>query len=291
MPKRWPTSNARVSDRFGLAFSVVPGHDWTMTDTTESFVRNTHDGLVTTATITRPDKLNALSDEVLRDLETAIVEIEARVAADETRCVILTGEGKAFVAGADIAGMKELDPLQARSFSAYGHRIFARLERLSVPVIAAVNGFALGGGCELALACDFIYASEKAKLGQPEVGLGVTPGFGGTQRLPRRVGIGVARELMYTGRVIRADEAHRIGLVNAVFAPDELMAAAKKCADTIAGQGPVAVAECKRVMNDGEGRPLPDGNALEVDAFGRCFESPQQKQGMTAFLEKRSADF
>ena len=215
-------------------------------------------------------------------------EIRGRAA---TRAVILTGEGKAFVAGADIAGMRDMNPIAARSFSSFGHQVFTSLEKLPCPVIAAVNGFALGGGCELALACDFIYASERAKFGQPEVGLGVTPGFGGTQRLSRRVGDGMARELLYTGKVIDAAEALRIGLANAVFAPEVLLDEARKTAATIATQGPRAVALCKEVMHRGEGRPLADGNALEVDAFGRAFESPEQREGMTAFLDKRKAAF
>ncbi|MCA9534184.1 MAG: enoyl-CoA hydratase/isomerase family protein [Myxococcales bacterium] len=254
----------------------------------DAFVRLTHEGPLSLVTMNRPDKLNALSQEVLADLKEAVTEIKGR---RETRVVILTGEGKAFVAGADIAGMRDLDPIAARSFSAFGHQVFASLEQLPCPVIAAVNGFALGGGCELALACDFIYASERAKFGQPEVGLGVTPGFGGTQRLGRRVGVGVARELVYTGKIIDAAEALRVGLVNAVFAPEALMDEARKTAALIASQGPVAVALCKEVMNQGEGRPLPDGNALEVDAFGRAFESPQQREGMSAFLEKSKATF
>jgi enoyl-CoA hydratase len=184
-----------------------------------------------------------------------------------------------------------MNPVAARAFSSFGHHVFASLETLPCPVIAAVNGFALGGGCELALACDFIYASERAKFGQPEVGLGVTPGFGGTQRLVRRVGDGQARELLYTAKIINADEALRIGLVNAVFAPEALLDEARKAAALIAGQGPVAVALCKEVMHRGEGRPLADGNALEVDAFGRAFESKEQREGMTAFLEKRKAAF
>jgi len=254
----------------------------------DAYVLLTHEGPLSLVTMNRPDKLNALSQEVLADLKAAIAEIKARPA---TRVVILTGEGKAFVAGADIAGMRDLDPIEARSFSAYGHQVFASLEQLPCPVIAAVNGFALGGGCELALACDFIYASERAKFGQPEVGLGVTPGFGGTQRLGRRVGIGHARELVYTGRVIDPAEALRIGLANAVFAPEALLDEARKTAALIAAQGPVAVSLCKQVMNDGEGRPLPDGNAIEVDAFGRAFESPERAEGMSAFLDKRKAVF
>ena len=254
----------------------------------DAFVRLSHEGPISLVTMNRPDKLNALSHEMLADLKAAVLQIKGR---HETRAVIVTGEGKAFVAGADIAAMRDLNPIAARAFSSFGHQVFTSFEQLSRPVIAAVNGFALGGGCELALACDFIYASERAKFGQPEVGLGVTPGFGGTQRLVRRVGDGVARELVYTGKVIDATEALRIGLANAVFAPEALLDEARKTALIIAAQGPVAIALCKEVMQRGEGRPLADGNALEVDAFGRAFESPEQREGMTAFLEKRKALF
>lgn len=252
------------------------------------FVRLEHDGAVSTLTIDRPDKLNALSDEVLGGLGTAIAELEGRT---ETRCVVMTGEGKAFVAGADISAMKDMGVDEAKAFSAAGHAIFAALEALPFPVIAAVNGFALGGGCELALACDFIYASSKARFGQPEVKLGVIPGFGGTQRLARRVGVAKARELVYTGAMIRADEALRIGLANAVFEPDELLAKAKETAATIATTGPLAVAAAKKVIADGEGLPLAEANALEVEAFAGCFSSVDQTEGMAAFLDKREATF
>lgn len=252
------------------------------------FVRLEHDGAVSTLTVDRPDKLNALSDEVLGGIRSATAEIAGR---RETRCVVMTGEGKAFVAGADIGAMKAMSVEHAEAFSAAGHATFAALEGLAVPVIAAVNGFALGGGCELALACDFIYASAKARFGQPEVKLGVIPGFGGTQRLARRVGVAKARELVYTGAMIRADEALRIGLANAVFEPEELLAKARETATTIAAMGPLAVAAAKKVIADGEGLPLADANALEVKAFAGCFASADQTEGMAAFLDKRDADF
>lgn len=252
------------------------------------FVRLEHDGFVSTITIARPDKLNALDEAVLGDLAEAVEQLGARA---ETRCAILTGEGKAFVAGADIAAMKEMPPVEAERLSKLGHDTLGAIEALKLPVIAAVNGFALGGGCELALACDFIYASEKAKLGQPEVKLGVIPGFGGTQRLTRRVGIGAARELVYTGGMIGAEEALRIGLVNKVFPPDELLAGARKTADTIASMGPLAVAEAKRTIRDGADRLLPEANALEVEAFAGLFSSSDQKEGMDAFLSKRDPSF
>ena len=253
-----------------------------------SFVEATHDGQVSTLTINRPDKLNALSQEVLGDLRTAIEDLSRR---DDVRAAVITGTGKAFVAGADIAAMRDMDEAQARGFGALGHEVFSTIEHLRFPVIAAVNGFALGGGCELALACDFIYASTKAKFGQPEVNLGIIPGFGGTQRLPRRVGSAMARELIYTGKMIDAAEALRVGLVNAVFEPDELLAAASKTAAEIATKGPLAVAFAKRLIRDGVDIPLPQANKRERDAFGEGFATEDQAEGMTAFLEKRAPVF
>jgi len=253
-----------------------------------SFVDLAHDQHVSTLTINRPDKLNALSQEVLSDLASAVDEVERR---EGVRAMVITGTGKAFVAGADIAAMKDMNQAEGRGFGALGHTLFARLEKLRFPVIAAVNGFALGGGCELALACDFIYASTKAKFGQPEVNLGIIPGFGGTQRLPRRVGPGMARELIYTGKMIDAVEALRIGLANAVFEPDELLGAAQKAAADIATKGPWAVAEAKRLILDGMDVPLPQGNELEQNAFGAAFDTDDQAEGMSAFLEKRTPSF
>ena len=252
------------------------------------FVKLTHDGALSELRINRPERLNALDADVLLAIEVALNEVAAR---RETRCLIVTGEGKAFVAGADISAMQSLDALGAANFAHRGQRAFAQLEALSCPVIAAVNGFALGGGCELALACDFIYASDKAKFGQPEVKLGVIPGFGGTQRLARRVGVGVARELIFTGAVIGAEEALRIGLVNRVIPGEQLLEEAKKTATTIATMGPLAVASAKRVILDGEDHPLPDANTTEAKAFGALFNTADQKEGMTAFLEKRAAVF
>ena len=253
-----------------------------------TFVEVTHAGHVSTLTINRPDKLNALSEQVLGDLNTAIEHISG---LGHVRAAVITGTGKAFVAGADIAAMRDMHPAQAREFGAMGHRIFRAIEELRFPVIAAVNGFALGGGCELALACDFIYASTKAKFGQPEVNLGIVPGFGGTQRLPRRVGSAMARELIYTGKMINADEALRIGLANAVFEPDELLAAATKAAEEMATKGPLAIASAKRLIRDGMDHSLPQANELEMDAFGEGFGTADQTEGMSAFLEKRTPDF
>jgi len=253
-----------------------------------TFVEVTHEGHVSTLTINRPDKLNALSQEVLGDLNAAIEAVSRR---DEVRAAVITGTGKAFVAGADIAAMRDMNQAEARGFGALGHRVFSSIEHLRFPVVAAVNGFALGGGCELALACDFIYASTKAKFGQPEVNLGIIPGFGGTQRLPRRVGPAMARELIYTGKMISADEALRIGLANAVFEPDELLAAAAKAAADIAAKGPLAIATAKRLIRDGMDIPLPQANKVERDAFGAGFGTADQVEGMTAFLEKRAPRF
>ena len=253
-----------------------------------SFVEVTHEGHVSTLTINRPDKLNALSREVLSDLGAAIDGLAGNQAV---RAAVLTGTGKAFVAGADIAAMKNMTEAEGRAFGALGHGVFAAIEHLRFPVIAAVNGFALGGGCELALACDFIYASSKAKFGQPEVNLGIIPGFGGTQRLPRRVGPARARELIYTGKMIDAAEALRIGLANAVFEPDELLAGAQKAALEIAAKGPMAVSAAKRLIRDGIDLPLPAANQLEQNAFGEAFGTEDQSEGMAAFLEKRAPTF
>jgi enoyl-CoA hydratase len=253
-----------------------------------SFVDVTHDGHVSILTINRPEKLNALSQQVLGDLNSAIEAVER---TPGVRAAVITGTGKAFVAGADIAAMKDMEQAEGRGFGRLGHALCGRIERVRFPVIAAVNGFALGGGCELALACDFIYASTQAKFGQPEVNLGIIPGFGGTQRLPRRVGPAMARELIYTGKIIDATEALRIGLVNAVFELDELLPAATKAAAEIATKGPIAVANAKRLIRDGANIPLPKANKLEEDTFGAMFDTEDQAEGMEAFLEKRPPVF
>jgi enoyl-CoA hydratase len=247
------------------------------------------DGPIATITVNRPDKLNALDAQVLAGLRAAVDGLRGH---ETVRCAILTGAGeKAFVAGADIAAMQSMSPDEARAFARAGHDLGVALETLPVPVIAAVHGFALGGGCELALACDFIHASSKARFGQPEVKLGVIPGFGGTQRLARRVGIARARELVYSGAMIGADEAQRIGLVNAVHPPEQLLANVRALASTIAQMGPYAIAQAKQVLLEGEERPLPEANTLEVEAFARCFTTTDQREGMQAFLEKRAARF
>lgn len=247
------------------------------------------EGPVAVLTLNRPDKLNALNAELLGELDAAVTQLTADASV---ACAIVTGAGdKAFAAGADIAAMLELSAEQARAFSALGHQIFGRMERAPFPIVGAVNGFALGGGCELALACDFLYASDKAKLGQPEVNLGIIPGFGGTQRLARRVGIGRARELCFTGDTIGAEEALRIGLVNAVVPHAELLGKVKDVAKKIASKGRVAVAQCKRVIHAGEDIPLDVANAIEMQAFGALFATADRREGMAAFLEKRAAAF
>lgn len=253
------------------------------------FVRLELDGAVAVITIDRPKALNALNQQVLRELEEAIT----RVAHDGAlRAVILTGAGeKAFVAGADIGEMTQYTTAQALIFAQMGHRVLASLEALQVPTIAAVNGFALGGGCELALACDLIYASEKAKLGVPEVTLAVIPGFGGTQRLTRLVGKARAKELIFTGEMIDAAKAKEIGLVLEVLPAAELLGHCRKVAGTIAKRGPVAVSQAKRVIEHGADLPLKDANELERQAFALLFGTSDQREGMKAFVEKRAAEF
>lgn len=246
------------------------------------------EGAVALLTINRPDKLNALNRDVLEHLHRYFTELRA---ATDVRVAILTGAGeKAFVAGADIASMRALPTAEAKAFADLGHRTGDLMESLPFPVLAAVNGFALGGGCELAMACDLIYASDKAKFGQPEVNLGVIPGFGGTQRLTRRVGVGKARELVLTGDIIDATEAHRIGLCEGVVPAAELQAHVRKVADKIASKGPLAIAQAKVVMRRGD-PTLPTANELEAQAFAMLFGTNDQKEGMGAFLEKRPAKF
>jgi enoyl-CoA hydratase len=249
-------------------------------------------GHVAKITIHRPDKLNALNARVVGELIRAFIElVHAKEGEEATRCAILTGTGKAFVAGADIAEMSSMTSVDAKRFAESGHRLGAIMEHAPFPIIAAVNGFALGGGCELALACDFIFAADSAKFGQPEVNLGVIPGFGGTQRLSRRVGIAKARELIYTGDMITAEQAAAIGLVNAVFPAADLLAKAEETAQKIASKGPLAIAAAKRVIHVGSEVTLNAGNLLESEAFAVLFGSEDQKHGMKAFLEKSKATF
>jgi enoyl-CoA hydratase len=256
--------------------------------TSEILVVTREDAIVTLE-LHRPDKLNALSVPLVIDLLRAITELDR----DPTvRVAILTGAGdKAFAAGADIGAMAEMSTSQAKAFADLGHAVGAAMEGAHFPIVGAINGFALGGGCELALACDFLYASDKAKFGQPEVNLAVIPGFGGTQRLARRVGLGRARELCFTGDIIGAEEALRIGLVNAIVPHADLMAKVNEVTKKIAAKGPVAIAQCKRVMLRGADVPLPVANELEAQAFASLFGTRDQREGMKAFLEKRAAKF
>ena len=237
----------------------------------------------------RPKALNAINPEVIRELASAIEEI---VSDASLRVLVVTGEGeKAFVAGADISTMVDLSPLKAREFALAGQRLFFRLEQLPIPVIACVNGFALGGGAEIAMACDFIYASEKARFGQPEINLGLIPGFGGTQRLPRLVGKAMAKELCLTGAMIDAAEALRIGLVNKVFPVDRLWEETMKAARAIASKGRASIRAAKQCIDRGFDLELGSGCGLEADNFALCFAGPDAREGMTAFLEKRAPVF
>jgi enoyl-CoA hydratase len=253
------------------------------------FIMLVVEGPVAVITIDRPKALNALNRQVLSELEQAVKQVAADGAL---RALIVTGGGeKAFVAGADIADMAAMSAAEALAFGELGHRVLDSLEALSIPVIAAVNGFALGGGCELALACDFIYASEKAKFGLPEVTLAVIPGFGGTQRLTRIVGRARAKEMIFTGDMIDAAKAKELGLALDVLPAADLLAHAKKVAATIAKRGPLAVAKAKRAIDGGADVSLRAGNQIEREAFAALFGSADQKEGMAAFLAKRPAEF
>ena len=251
------------------------------------YIKYEADGNVGIITIDRPKALNALNSTVLTELEEAVDGIDLNV----IRCVIITGSGeKSFVAGADIGEMSTLSAEEGVAFGKKGNDIFRKIETLPIPVIAAVNGFALGGGCELSMCCDIRIASENAIFGQPEVGLGITPGFGGTQRLARIVGPGMAKQMIYTAKNIKAPEALRIGLVNAVYPPAELMDQAKKMAAQIAKNAPIAVRACKKAINDGLDQDMDTAIETEEKLFGSCFGTYDQKEGMAAFLEKRKVD-
>ncbi|WP_075877099.1 short-chain-enoyl-CoA hydratase [Merdibacter massiliensis] len=242
------------------------------------------EGHVATITINRPKALNALSTEVLTELNAALDE----VAADkDVYALVITGAGeKSFVAGADIAEMKDKTVEEAATYGKFGNEVFRKIETFRCPVIAAVNGFALGGGCELAMSCDIRIAGDNAVFGQPEVGLGITPGFGGTQRLARLVGAGIAKEMIYTARNIKADRAAEIGLVNKVVPAGELMETVMKMANGIAKNAPIAVANAKKAINEGLQCDIDGGIAIEVKEFSDCFASEDQTYGMTCFLEK-----
>jgi enoyl-CoA hydratase len=238
---------------------------------------------IAVVTVSRPQALNALNTRFFQEMDALVAEIAGRA---DVKAVVITGDGKAFVAGADIAEMVSKTPDEARAFSRLGQRTFRSLELLEKPVIAAVNGFALGGGCELALACDFRIASTKAKFGQPEVGLGLIPGYAATQRLPRLVGLGNALHLLLTAEMIGAEDALRIGLVQKVVEPEALLAAAGETAKTIAAKGPLAVRLVKRVVREGLLKDFEAGCELEAEAFGLPFGN-EGAEGMKAFLEKR----
>lgn len=249
-----------------------------------SFVDYEVKGRVGIITINRPKALNALNSEVLDDIEAAFDGVDT----DNVRCLILTGAGdRSFVAGADIGEMSTLTKAEGEAFGKKGNDLFLKIENFPVPVIAAVNGFALGGGCEISLACDFRIASENAVFGQPETGLGITPGFGGTQRLARTIGMGMAKQLIYTARNIKADEALRIGLVNKVTSAEELLPEAEKLAGIIAGNAPIAVRHAKEAINKGYQTDIASGVEIEEKLFGGCFESEDQKEGMANFLRKK----
>ena len=249
-----------------------------------SFVRLEKEGPFAVVTIDRQEALNALNTQVLNDLNAALDEIEQD---SSLHCVILTGAGRSFVAGADIGEMVLFTAPEGKRFARHGGSIFLRIENFPIPVIAAVNGFALGGGCELSMACDIRICSSKAKFGQPEVGLGITPGFGGTQRLPRIVGVSRAMELILTAKVIGAEEAKAIGLVNEVYAPEELMDKARELAMAICANAPIAVAESKRCILMGMQTDIGTGSAFEAEAFGVTCGTADKAEGMGAFLEKR----
>ena len=251
------------------------------------FVKYDQDGFVGVITINRPEALNALNADVVKDLDAVLDSIDLNT----TRALVVTGAGeKSFVAGADIAAMSTMTVQEAREFSKAGNDVFRKLETLPIPSIAAVNGFALGGGNELAMSCDIRYCSENAMFGQPEVGLGITPGFGGTQRLARLIGTGKAKELVYSALNIKADEAYRIGLVNGVCTKEDLMPTVMKLAKKIASNAPIAVRLSKEALTDGYLSDMDHAISIEEKYFSECFETEDQKEGMKAFLEKSKVD-
>ncbi|MBF4695583.1 enoyl-CoA hydratase-related protein [Fusibacter ferrireducens] len=239
-------------------------------------------------TINKPESLNALNTKVLKELSIAVDRVKER---EDVDVLIITGAGKAFVAGADITEMKDMNAQEGRAFGTFGMHVFRKIELLEKPVIAVINGFALGGGCELAMCCDIRIASEKAKFGQPEVGLGITPGFAGTQRLTRLVGMGRAKELIFTAEIITAEQALNIGLVNSVVSSEALMRTALAMANKISANAQLAVRYAKSAINRGSESDIETAMVIEQDLFGLCFATQDQKEGMTAFIEKRVPDF
>lgn len=252
-----------------------------------NFLKIANAGAVCTLTISAPKTLNALNTTILGELDDFVSNIDPSI-----RVLIVTGDGeKSFVAGADISEMAHLNEEEGFAFGKHGADVFRKIESLPIPVIAAVNGFALGGGCELAMACDIRICSNNAKFGQPEVGLGIIPGFSGTVRLARIVGLGMAKQLIYTGKAIRADEALRIGLVNAVYEPAELLPAAIQMAESICANAPLAVSFAKECINEEYDMPADEAIRYENELFSNCFATEDQKTGMKAFLEKGKAQF
>ena len=252
------------------------------------YLKLAENGAVCTVAISAPQSLNALNSTILGELEDFVDHLDC----NKFRCLIVTGDGeKSFVAGADIKEMADLDAAQGQTFGAKGARVFRKIETLPIPVIAAVNGFALGGGCELAMACDIRICSSNARFGQPEVGLGIIPGFSGTVRMARLVGMGIAKELIFSGRTMKADEALRIGLVNAVYEPAELMDKAREMAERIAANAPIAVRYAKQCINNEYDMPADEAIAYESKMFGQCFATEDQKNGMQAFINKGKCEF
>ncbi|MBQ6238141.1 MAG: enoyl-CoA hydratase/isomerase family protein [Bacteroidales bacterium] len=252
------------------------------------YLKLAENGAVCTVAISAPQSLNALNSTILGELEDFVDHLDC----NKFRCLIVTGDGeKSFVAGADIKEMADLDAAQGQTFGAKGARVFRKIETLPIPVIAAVNGFALGGGCELAMACDIRICSSNARFGQPEVGLGIIPGFSGTVRMARLVGMGIAKELIFSGRTMKADEALRIGLVNAVYEPAELMDKAREMAERIATNAPIAVRYAKQCINNEYDMPADEAIAYESKMFGQCFATEDQKNGMQAFINKGKCEF
>lgn len=252
-----------------------------------NFITYEQEGFVGVITINRPKALNALNSEVLKELNATLDAVDL----ENTRALVLTGAGeKSFVAGADIAEMSTLTKAEGEAFGKIGNDVFRKIETFPIPVIAAVNGFALGGGCEIAMSCDIRLCSDTAIFGQPEVGLGITPGFGGTQRLARLIPVGKAKEIIYGAVNIKADEAYRLGLVNSVYPLEELLQAAKKLAAKIAKNAPIAVRACKQAINEGLDLDMDQAIVLEEKLFGSCFETEDQREGMQAFLEKRKVE-
>lgn len=249
------------------------------------FVKLEQQGHVGIVTIDRQEALNALNSQVLNDLELVLDEAQKN---EEIYVLVLTGAGRSFVAGADIGEMVNFGSVEAKAFGDHGNNVFLRIENFEKPIIAAVNGFAFGGGCELSMACDIRLASEKAKFSQPEVGLGITPGFGGTQRLPRIVGTGKAMEMILTGRNVNAAEAAAMGLVSAVYPPEELMPKALEMANTIAAQAQIAIRAAKQCIRRGMQCDIATAATYEAMAFAVCCATEDKKEGMGAFLEKRA---